>query len=163
MPNPVEPGADSPLSPALLTHFSESALAQGRNYLIMDGVLNGRLTTTPHGLILEADVRRSPVRHYHVVIQCTQRGECFWQCSCPFAAQNCEHAAAVLQGWLQNPQLFSMAESDKPIVAPVPASRIVDAAPVAPDPNLRPADTSEPPTLGSPPLRISPDLSLIHI
>ena len=40
MPNPVEPGADSPLSPALLTHFSESALAQGRNYLIMDGAVS---------------------------------------------------------------------------------------------------------------------------
>lgn len=162
MPSQVDIGDGSAPGPALLQRFSESALAQGRNYLITEGVFNGRLTRTPNGLILEADVRRSPVRHYHVVITCVRQGECAWECNCPFAAQNCEHAAAVLQWWLQNPQSFNIAESDTPIIAAAPAPRVVHTAPVTADPKPPPADAPEPPTSGSLPPRISPDL-VFHI
>jgi hypothetical protein len=160
MPSQVDIGDGSSPGREILRRFSESALAQGRNYLITDGVFNGRLTKTPNGLILEADVRRSPVRHYHVVITCVRQGECAWECNCPFAAQNCEHAAAVLQGWLQNPQSFSMAESDTPIVAATQAPRVVNMARAPADPKPQPADAPEPPTPSRPPLRISSDLVL---
>jgi len=162
MPSQVDIGDGSAPGPALLRRFSESALAQGRNYLITEGVFNGRLTRTPNGMILEADVRRSPARHYHVVITCVYQGECAWECNCPFAAQNCEHAAAVLQGWLQNPQSFSMADSDMPIIATVPASPVVNTAPVTADPKPRLAAAPEPPHPGRSPLRISSDL-MLHI
>lgn len=162
MPSQVDMGDESSPGPALLQRFSESALAQGRNYLIMDGVFNSRMTKTPNGLILEADVRRSPARHYHVVITCVLQGECAWECNCPFAAQNCEHAAAVLQGWLQNPQSFSMAESDVPIAAATQAPRVVNMARAPAGPKAQPADAPEPLAPGSPPLHISPDL-VLHI
>jgi len=159
MPNPTDAGASSPFKSALLARFSESALAQGRNYLITGGVFNTKLNKTSAGMILEADVRRGPVRHYHVTIHYTHQGACFWQCSCPFAVQNCEHAAAVLLAWLQEPHLFGLSASDTPSAAPLPEP--VEKAGVTREPDLPqslplPAAQQTSPS----PLRIMPDLML---
>ena len=146
--------AGNPFSAALLARFSESALAQAKNYLIIGGVFDGELTVTPDAQFLQANVRRSTARHYHVTIRATVGGEVNWLCTCPFAAQNCEHTAAVLRVWLQEPQRFTISHDDAPIYLPAAAPMAVTvtppAAPVA-APASVPAGAA---------LRVTPDLLL---
>ncbi|MFZ2521508.1 MAG: SWIM zinc finger family protein, partial [Anaerolineae bacterium] len=123
--------AGNPFSAALLARFSESALAQAKNYLIIGGVFDGELTVTPDAQFLQANVRRSTARHYHVTIQANARGEVNWLCTCPFAAQNCEHTAAVLRVWLQEPQRFTISHDDAPIYLPAAAPMAVTVTPPA--------------------------------
>ena len=123
--------AGNPFSAALLARFSESALAQAKNYLIIGGVFDGELTVTPDAQFLQANVRRSTARHYHVTIQANVRGEVNWLCTCPFAAQNCEHTAAVLRVWLQEPQRFTISHDDAPIYLPAAAPMAVTVTPPA--------------------------------
>ena len=51
MPNPTDAGASSPFKSALLARFSESALAQGRNYLLEVNTAPGM---TSHSLVPKA-------------------------------------------------------------------------------------------------------------
>lgn len=154
MPDAGGTVAGNPFSAALLARFSESALAQAKNYLIIGGVFDGELTVTPNAQFLQANVRRSTARHYHVTIQATVGGEVNWLCTCPFAAQNCEHTAAVLRVWLQEPQRFTISHDDAPIYLPAAAPMAVTvtppAAPVA-APASVPAGAA---------LRVTPDLLL---
>lgn len=146
--------AGAALNADLLTRFSESALAQARNYLVLGGVFNGQITATPTAQLIQADVRRSTTRHYHVTIQSSAGGEVSWLCTCPFTAQNCEHTAAVLQAWLQEPQRFTAAPGQAPIFLPAPP--MTDAEPPAaaatPDPLPIPRDAM---------MRITPDLQIL--
>lgn len=154
MPDAGGTVAGNPFSAALLARFSESALAQAKNYLIIGGVFDGELTVTPNAQFLQANVRRSTTRHYHVTIQATVGGEVNWLCTCPFATQNCEHTAAVLRVWLQEPQRFTISHDDAPIYLPAAAPMAVTvtppAAPVAATPSV-PAGAA---------LRVTPDLLL---
>ena len=154
MPDAGGTVAGNPFSAALLARFSESALAQAKNYLIIGGVFDGELTVTPDAQFLQANVRRSTARHYHVTIRATVGGEVNWLCTCPFAAQNCEHTAAVLRVWLQEPQRFTISHDDAPIYLPAAAPMAVTvtppAAPVAATPSV-PAGAA---------LRVTPDLLL---
>ncbi len=144
------------LNADLLTRFSESALAQARNYLIVGGVFNGQITATPIGQLIQADVRRSAARHYHVTIQSSVGGEVSWFCTCPFTAQNCEHTAAVLQAWLQEPQRFTAVPGQAPIFLPTAPPTTGAEPPVA-------ATASDPaPIPRGAVMRITPDLQ-IHL